>query len=77
MSAKTRFVCISDTHNKTPASGAFKLAKGDVLVHAGDFTNQGTIAEIRKALHWIEAADFEKKIVIAGTYCSLRTDSVV
>lgn len=68
MSCKTRFVCVSDTHNASPADGAFKLPGGDVLVHAGDLTNQGTYAEIRKTLDWIEAADFEAKIVIAGSF---------
>lgn len=63
---KTRFVCISDTHNASPTEGAFKLPKGDVLIHAGDLTRQGTLAELRKTLHWIEEADFEVKIVIAG-----------
>ena len=63
---KTRFVCLSDTHNARPADGAFKLPKGDVLVHAGDLTKQGTLAELRKTLDWIEEADFEVKIVIAG-----------
>lgn len=63
---KTRFVCISDTHNASPADGAFKLPKGDVLIHAGDLTKQGTLAELRKTLAWIEDADFEEKLVIAG-----------
>ena len=64
---KTRFVCVSDTHNTSPESGAFKLPKGDVLIHAGDLTKQGTYAELHKTLDWIESADFEEKIVIAGT----------
>lgn len=63
---KTRFVCLSDTHNASPAEGAFKLPKGDVLIHAGDLTRQGTFAELRKTLDWIEQADCEIKIVIAG-----------
>lgn len=62
---KTRFVCVSDTHNQS-AGGSFKLPKGDVLVHAGDLTNQGTYAELQKALKWIEDADYEQKIVVAG-----------
>jgi predicted phosphodiesterase len=37
----TRFVCISDTHNAT-----IKLPKGDVLIHAGDLTNQGSFSEV-------------------------------
>ena len=63
---KTRFVCISDTHNASPAEGAFKLPKGDVLIHAGDLTKQGTYAELQKTLNWIEHADFDAKIVVAG-----------
>ena len=63
---KVRFVCVSDTHNASPKSGAFKLPKGDVLIHAGDLTKQGTYQELRKALEWIAEADFHQKIVIAG-----------
>jgi predicted phosphodiesterase len=62
----TRIVCVSDTHNASPFNGTFKLPKGDVLIHAGDMTNQGSISELRKTVEWIEKADFEVKIVIAG-----------
>lgn len=41
---RTRFVCVSDTHNTT-----VKLPKGDVLIHAGDLTNQGGFSEVRAA----------------------------
>lgn len=64
---KTRFVCVSDTHNASPY-GAFKLPKGDVLIHAGDMTNQGSISELRKTVKWLEEADFEAKIVVAGNH---------
>ncbi|PHH69360.1 hypothetical protein CDD82_7813 [Ophiocordyceps australis] len=60
---RTRFVCVSDTHN-CPV----KLPKGDVLVHAGDLTNQGSYSELSKAVKWLEAADFEAKIVVAGNH---------
>jgi predicted phosphodiesterase len=63
---RTRFVCVSDTHNTAPGEG-FKLPKGDVLIHAGDMTNQGSYSELQRAIKWIEEADFEAKIVIAGT----------
>lgn len=63
---KTRIVCISDTHNQTP-----KLPPGDVLIHAGDLTNQGSYSELKKTVEWIEKADFEAKIVIAGISDSL------
>ncbi|PHH78716.1 hypothetical protein CDD83_3945 [Cordyceps sp. RAO-2017] len=60
---RTRIVCISDTHNCT-----VKLPQGHVLVHAGDLTNQGSYSELSKAVRWLEAADFEAKIVIAGNH---------
>ncbi|KLU80989.1 Ser/Thr protein phosphatase [Magnaporthiopsis poae ATCC 64411] len=63
MLRRTRFVCVSDTHNH-----AVKLPKGDVLIHAGDLTNQGTSSELIKAVQWLEKAEFEAKIVIAGNH---------
>ncbi|EXF80283.1 calcineurin-like phosphoesterase [Colletotrichum fioriniae PJ7] len=60
---RTRFVCISDTHNTT-----VKLPKGDVLIHAGDLTNQGSYSELSRAVQWLEKADFETKIVVAGNH---------
>lgn len=66
-SKKVRFVCISDTHNKAPGEG-YTLPKGDVLIHAGDITNQGSLKELYKAASWLEKADFAIKIVIAGNH---------
>ncbi|RCI13207.1 hypothetical protein L249_1171 [Ophiocordyceps polyrhachis-furcata BCC 54312] len=77
---RTRIVCVSDTHN---CAASIKLPPGDVLVHAGDLTNQGSRSEKRiicstspllpwpqlsRAVSWLEAADFEAKIVIAGNH---------
>ena len=64
----TRFVCVSDTHNASPINGSFILPKGDVLVHAGDLTNQGTLSELQRTVTWIKQADFEVKIIIAGKH---------
>lgn len=67
---RTRFVCISDTHNCT-----VKLPKGDVLIHCGDLTNQGTFTELAKQVQWLEKANFECKIVVAGNHdLTLDTD---
>ncbi|KAI1330097.1 Metallo-dependent phosphatase [Xylariaceae sp. FL0255] len=63
LTRRTRFVCISDTHNCI-----IKLPKGDVLIHCGDLTNQGSITELQKQVQWLESADFELKIVIAGNH---------
>jgi Icc-related predicted phosphoesterase len=62
-SRRTRFVCISDTHNCT-----VKLPEGDVLIHAGDLTNKGSYTELERAVRWLESTDFEVKIVIAGNH---------
>jgi 3',5'-cyclic AMP phosphodiesterase CpdA len=63
---KTRIVCISDTHNQTP-----KLPAGDILIHAGDLTNQGSYSELKKTVEWLEKTDFEAKIVVAGMHAFL------
>ncbi|KAL6810041.1 Metallo-dependent phosphatase-like protein [Trichoderma sp. SZMC 28015] len=60
---KTRIVCISDTHNCN-----IKLPAGDVLIHAGDLTNKGSISELSRAVKWLEEADFEAKIIVAGNH---------
>ncbi|EHK49635.1 hypothetical protein TRIATDRAFT_50496 [Trichoderma atroviride IMI 206040] len=60
---KTRIVCISDTHNCT-----VKLPPGDILIHAGDLTNKGSKSELSRAVKWLEEADFEAKIVVAGNH---------
>ncbi|QDS73626.1 hypothetical protein FKW77_002060 [Venturia effusa] len=61
--AKTRIVCISDTHNQTPS-----LPKGDVLVCAGDVTNQGTVREVERFVRWVEKTDFEVRVVVGGNH---------
>lgn len=64
---KVRFVCISDTHGHAPGEG-YTLPKGDVLIHAGDLTNQGSRSELEKAARWLEKADFAVKLVVAGNH---------
>ncbi|KAK4966149.1 hypothetical protein LTR42_011309 [Elasticomyces elasticus] len=56
-------VCISDTHNTTPA-----LPAGDILIHAGDLTQGGTKKELQAALDWLNAQPHEYKVVIAGNH---------
>ncbi|KAL2866704.1 Metallo-dependent phosphatase-like protein [Aspergillus lucknowensis] len=68
MRQKTRFVCVSDTHGYTPSEAGFRLPAGDVLIHAGDLTNQGSKSELRKTMGWIAAADYEVKIVVCGNH---------
>ncbi|CRL27279.1 Metallophosphoesterase [Penicillium camemberti] len=68
MRQKTRFVCVSDTHGYTPSEAGFKLPAGDVLIHAGDLTNNGSIKELRRTMDWICKADFEIKIIVGGNH---------
>ncbi|KAH8692784.1 Ser/Thr protein phosphatase family protein [Talaromyces proteolyticus] len=65
---KTRFVCVSDTHGYLPQEAGFSLPPGDVLIHAGDLTNTGSISQLKRTLQWIKDADYEAKIVIAGNH---------
>jgi hypothetical protein len=60
---KVRVVCISDTH--TP-----HIPNGDVLIHAGDLTNAGTVDEIQKQLDWLASLPHREKIFIAGNHDS-------
>jgi hypothetical protein len=64
---RTRFVCVSDTHNAIPG-GAFTLPPGDCLVHVGDMTTTGSYKELQKTVKWLEEADYEAKIIVAGMY---------
>lgn len=47
-SGYTRFVCVSDTHSRR-----FPVPDGDVLLHSGDLTNTGTLAEFEQTMDWI------------------------
>lgn len=64
---RTRIVCISDTHNST-----VKLPKGDVLIHAGDLTNQGSYAEVRSPVHVCPCGKLEDGTRADGQPCSFR-----
>ena len=65
-SSQIRIVCISDTHTLKPTF----LPQGDVLVHAGDLTSDGTVAEIQDQIDWISSLPYEHKVVIAGNHDS-------
>jgi len=62
---KIKVVCISDTHTNT-----LSIPNGDVLIHAGDLTNAGTVEEIQKQLDWLASLPHREKIVIAGNHDS-------
>ncbi|RMZ89803.1 hypothetical protein DV736_g2978, partial [Chaetothyriales sp. CBS 134916] len=58
-----RIVCIADTHNTQP-----ELPEGDILIHAGDLTENGSFNEIQAQLRWLSQQPHRHKIVIAGNH---------
>lgn len=44
------------------------MPAGDVLIHAGDITVQGELAELQAFFKWLEQQPFEHKIIIAGNH---------
>lgn len=72
---KTRFLILSDTHNCAPAiegdlTKAYRLPlpSSDVLLHAGDLTMEGRMAEHRRTFDVVKQAPAEMKLVIAGNH---------
>ncbi|KAL8822886.1 MAG: hypothetical protein Q9191_006390 [Dirinaria sp. TL-2023a] len=56
-------VCVSDTHNNEP-----NIPDSDVLVHAGDLTQTGTMEEVQRNLDWLQSLPHPHKIIIAGNH---------
>jgi hypothetical protein len=67
-----RVVCISDTHTHVPD----EVPPGDILIHAGDMTNEGSVEEIQAQINWLSSLPHKEIIVISGnhdTYLDPRT----
>ncbi|XP_052812554.1 metallophosphoesterase domain-containing protein 1-like [Mya arenaria] len=64
---KLRVVCISDTHMRLEAL-PHPVPSGDILLHAGDFTNTGLPTEIKAFDDFMGTLDHPVKIVIAGNH---------
>jgi predicted MPP superfamily phosphohydrolase len=61
-----RVVCISDTHDNTVPN----VPNGDLLIHAGDLTNSGTVEDIQKQLDWLASLPHRHKVFVAGNHDS-------
>jgi len=63
-----KIVCISDTHTRHD----FRIPDGDLLIHAGDLTFQGSLEEIAKEARWLKAVrvggGFKAAVVIPGNH---------
>ncbi len=62
-----RVVCISDTH-LIHQMVKLKVPDGDLLIHAGDGTNDGTVGEVTAFLQWLAGLDHKHKVLIAGNH---------
>lgn len=58
-------LAISDTHNK---HYQLKIPSCDLLIHAGDFTGNGDIFEIKDFLSWWHTQPARHKVFIAGNH---------
>lgn len=61
-----RLIIISDTHNLHDQIK--KIPDGDILIHAGDLTNQGEIQDVVSFNKWLGSLPHKHKIVIAGNH---------
>ena len=66
-----RLVCISDTHDFQSAMPR-PIPKGDILLHAGDFTCRGTREEVASFVAWmcelLESGIVRHVVCIAGNH---------
>ena len=60
-----RLVAISDTHLQ---HRKLDLPEAEILVHAGDFSNRGSVPEAREFLTWFKSLDYEYKILVPGNH---------
>ncbi|KAL1650222.1 hypothetical protein SLS58_001033 [Diplodia intermedia] len=58
-----RVVCISDTHTQTQP-----IPDGDILIHAGDLGDAGTVSELQAQIDWLASLPHPHKVVVAGNH---------
>ena len=60
-----KFVCVSDTHTM---HDRLPIPEGDVLIHAGDMTNVGSLEDVARFNGFLKSLRHRYKIVIAGNH---------
>lgn len=60
-----KLVVISDTHEREQY---VTVPDGDVLIHCGDWTNQGGLGAIDKFMQWFVSHPHKNKVFIAGNH---------
>lgn len=69
-----RVVCLSDTHNIIPPAGS--VPEGDLLIHCGDMTVDGTVEEIQRQVDWLKGLPHRWKVVVGGNHDSWVDEEV-
>lgn len=69
-STRLEIVCISDTHTHTYSP----IPPGDILIHAGDLSNAGTVSEIQAQIDWLSAQPHRYKLAIAGNHDTFQDE---
>lgn len=59
-----RVVCLSDTHDRV----VYRIPDGDLLIHAGDLTDDGSLAKIQEQVDWLAGLPHQHKVVVAGNH---------
>lgn len=67
-----KLIGISDTHGRHKR---LDLPDGDILIHAGDFSQKGEEEEIRHFLDWFAKQPHAHKILIAGNHDFMAEDN--
>jgi predicted phosphodiesterase len=65
-----KVVCISDTHCQQPV-----VPPGDILIHAGDLTEDGTFAQYQEQLDWFSSLPHRNKILIGGNHDTILDEA--
>lgn len=60
-----RIVCLSDTHD---LHDRLQVPDGDLLLHAGDATMKGSLAQLEAFDRWLARQPHRHKVVIAGNH---------
>lgn len=60
-----KLVFISDTHG---FHDAINMPEGDILIHSGDISIEGTISQVQKFVQWFGAQKYKHKIFINGNH---------
>ena len=61
----TKLVLISDTHG---LHRSVDLPAGDILIHAGDLSNKGSLEDLTEFIDWLAEQPHQHKIIIAGNH---------